>query len=367
MHYRYLGTQSTTDGTMHYSYKNSVLFEVKLVKPLLNAAEGSNSPGVTIDFPSVLSLQRYGPYIQGLYDRHSLPVHSMTSGGRLVVDDTVHVLLISVRTAIRYAEAETMLKSLLFHQRTQIVTQDSASDADSPIVVEYYRPLVIHIVTDESGRTFFSNLWRQYYSHDNDGKESHGSGSANITVVFHDFLTVCAKPLESLLTALKMHISAHHSGVAGYCRLFLPDYFSSLASPFVNPTVDFPLPSKLIVLETDQLVLAPISDLWDHMNDVFEQDEDVLVSAAENYQPWEDSRPTDRDTSKERKRESGNNSAEQQEQQEHLSRSQSVALELGVQGQPKAVASTRYHGKPWFCILYSSLLCLLYHVVFCCL
>ena len=318
----YIGTQSPDDGSMNYHFKNSVSFQVQLVVPLSLPTAKAAAPS----FPSTLGLQRYGPQIQGLYDRRVLPVDG--------VDDTVHVLLISVRTAVRYAEAEAMLKSLLFHRR--------AEEASTPEGHEYFRPLVIHMVTDESGRANFGNIWRQYTDTDTDtdhtydassSERGHGSGVANVTVVFHDFISVCAKPLESFLTALNMSISSHHSGVAGYCRLFLPDYFTALADPFASTAakarIDFPLPSKLIVLETDQLVLAPITDLWDHVaaaTGVFSRDQDVIIGAAENYQPWEDSRPT-----------AGHD--------QRLSK----AVDFGVAGKPKTAKSTIYHGVLYVC------------------
>ena len=47
---------------------------------------------------------------------------------------------------------------------------------------------------------------------------------------------------------------------------------------------------RLIILETDQLVLANIEELWREF--LFFKD-NTLIGAVENYQPWRDSRPFD--------------------------------------------------------------------------
>jgi hypothetical protein len=148
-----------------------------------------------------------------------------------------------------------------------------------------------------------------------------------------------------------MQQSFHHSGKAGYCRLFVPAYFddiltedmkltrkelfykySDISTHFLFSTDsdeeeeeledkevdsnaymeknsdkfsigDYDLrgdqvieelitniyhPKKVITMETDQLMLTDITELWS----MFSQfDEDDLIAAAENYQPWKNSRP----------------------------------------------------------------------------
>lgn len=253
----------------------------------------------------------------------------------------MHVVLLSCRSLDRYVEAEVMLKSLLRNRRKYSMT--SAADG----MKRYnYRPLVIHIVTDYSGRVFFDNLWdnaplSKQHHHQKLVKEKAGS---MLGVVYHDYRTVCKKPLNEFLSALhpssstnrnnsynssanNTHsneasapggMSMHHSGAAGYCRLFLPDYFNQEFEHLMQesdvqhafPSIFHPQ-SAIITIESDQLILGPIDELWDMMvpamsmqkstsylwtptstqEAVIREIEPVLVAAAENYQPWSSSRP----------------------------------------------------------------------------
>jgi hypothetical protein len=86
--------------------------------------------------------------------------------------------------------------------------------------------------------------------------------------------------------------SYHHSGKAGYCRLFIPQYFQKLNETIVNSNDNSAetsyilslLPNdSIIALETDQLLLVSVDQLYDQFQAF---DDDDIVAAAENYQPW---------------------------------------------------------------------------------
>ena len=217
--------------------------------------------------------------------------------------DPMHILFITSRSLDRYKEGETMLKSLLFHRER------------GEMEVGVYRQLYIHIVTDPSGQAYYEQMLSPYRI------SPRYNSASRIYVVYHDYQEVCVRPLKIFLSALHdMKMSFHHSGAAGYCRLFLPDYF-------LNPPTDasYPAPSGLIVLETDQLVLSPIEELWDHLfldkMGIFRRpDMGIWMGAVENYQPWMDSRPNETPSK------DGRN-------------------ETHSSGRPYALSSTVYHGK----------------------
>lgn len=223
--------------------------------------------------------------------------------------ETMHVVFLSCRSLDRYREAETMLKSLLYHREQEASSHDVGS---AP------RPLVVHMILDPSGVRYMDDMWSSNGISTstvlNSTKLSEkytvsaytldtNTISNNITVVYHDFRSVCQNPLESLfLHQLKDHaISFHHSGAAGYCRLFLPDYFADIRTMASNSMFNmlhfnqYIFPSSVIMaLETDQLILGSIEELWNHhisskyssVKGIYDLTDDVLVSAAENYQPW---------------------------------------------------------------------------------
>jgi hypothetical protein len=193
-------------------------------------------------------------------------------------ETVVHVLLMSVRSNDRYKEAEVMLKSLLFHRDRRQASVES---------------LVLHIVTDDAGVEYFARLWTP----------SMLQAFAGITVIIHDFDSVCKANIEAFLERNQLNISFHHSGVAGYCRLAIPIYFDQLfgnmetvmrsivnRSSEANETLYTSIlpslltPPSIICLETDQLVLADVGELWHYFYD--HSDEDDVVAAPENYMPW---------------------------------------------------------------------------------
>jgi len=175
-----------------------------------------------------------------------------------------HAFVMSVRTAKRYRECEVMLKSLLFNRGTE---------GDVP-------PLALHLVVDKAGRVHFKKLW------DKMGLERRLS---NVAWVLHPFNEVCEEACDSFLKRINMDLSFHHSGRAGYCRLFIPRYFQNLKSR--AESLGYPadlLPDKIMSIETDQLMLTSVHSLWAEFDGF---GPDTLVAAAENYQPWGDSRP----------------------------------------------------------------------------
>ena len=116
--------------------------------------------------------------------------------------DIIHVALMSVRSLDRYEEAEVMLKSLIFNmdRRTQ---------------------MVIHLIVDKGGYQFMERIWRRYDLYNR---------IDNVALVFHDYHAVCDAPARSFLKKFSLPQSSHHSGLAGYCRLFMPQYFNDLQS-----------------------------------------------------------------------------------------------------------------------------------------
>lgn len=220
---------------------------------------------------------------------------------------SVHMLLLSCRSQQRYAEAVVLLKSMFYHR---------------DISAYHSRVLVLHLVLDRSGKYFFHELYMRYELY----------RLVRVIFVFHDFNQVCEAPLRQFLSATSMDQSYHHSGTAGYCRLFLDQYFAKLRNASAassNSSINFeftvhlhdqdtgvsaPQPSlddslrllaakfslevsRLITMETDQLIMADIEQLWEQF-EVFDasvsgdsdRGEEWLVAAAENYQPWAQSR-----------------------------------------------------------------------------
>lgn len=251
----------------------------------------------------------------------------------------MHLLFMSARSIDRYQEGEIFLKSVL-HSRYQLNAANNNSESSND-GTKINRPLVLHLVLDEAGKQYFGELiWGVYegvHSHPSstststgNGRHSDDSGVLNghrlqnlgVIIAFHDFSDVCEAPLTQFLADVRMTMSPHHSGAAGYCRLFMADYFHSL-----NNQADFeesnsssngaPLTSihrevfthirHLLSLETDQLVFADVEHLWNESIELLNSNgsgegcsnvgsrmlcEDVaVVAAAENYQPWQDSRP----------------------------------------------------------------------------
>ena len=137
----------------------------------------------------------------------------------------------------RYEEAEVFLKSMFFHMKEG-------------------KRMVIHLLVDEGGYLFFAGMFNAY---------EFSTRFPNVAIVIHDYSSVCVKGTDQFLAKFSSPQSPHHSGKAGYCRLFIPRYFTELSAELKGETLvykDIFIPKKLAILETDQILLTDISDLW---------------------------------------------------------------------------------------------------------
>jgi hypothetical protein len=117
---------------------------------------------------------------------------------------------------------------------------------------------MIHIITDIGGFNYFEALWN---------KNNLYEQLPRVSLVFHDYFSICVQGIDSFLDKFSLPLSSHHSGKAGYCRLFFSKYFTELRSIVENNHKDSTLinsiiPDQIIVLETDQLVLDDVENLW---------------------------------------------------------------------------------------------------------
>ena len=192
--------------------------------------------------------------------------------------------------------------------------------------------LVVHLVTDTEGMVYFKELFSvsKLYS------------SRRFLIVLHHVEEVCHDPLSLFLKTVQMKQSIHHSGKAGWCRIFVPQYFNQLKNTLTSAKSKIELilsnvvssrehkivecneiiknifgsniitlakntrgghlpefnlftfglqlissqwliPNQIITIETDQLILEDIRELWDQFN-LFDVDD--IIAAAENYEPW---------------------------------------------------------------------------------
>ena len=137
----------------------------------------------------------------------------------------------------RYEEAEIFLKSLIFHLRED-------------------RRVVVHLLVDKGGYVFFMQIFDRY---------DFSKRFPNIAFVTHDYDSVCDRGTNEFLSKFSAPQSPHHSGKAGYCRLFIPRYFSQLGLQLQDNARAYEkiiIPKKLVVMETDQLLLVDIAELW---------------------------------------------------------------------------------------------------------
>jgi len=174
------------------------------------------------------------------------------------IKSAIHVLLYSTNSVERYKEAVVMLKSLLYHR-------DSATNT----------PLIIHIVTDTNGALYFEQIFEKV-------------NKDFVAFIIHDVNVVCKAPLAKFFKDTNTYMSHHHSGHVGYCRLFIYEYFSQYRSDPTHPLCSY-IPQRVITIETDQLFVSSIEDLWDY-SEQYEGNNEILIAAAENYQPFLDSR-----------------------------------------------------------------------------
>jgi lipopolysaccharide biosynthesis glycosyltransferase len=138
-----------------------------------------------------------------------------------------------------------MIKSMLFHWGRAGTARD---------VIHF------HLIVDEGARAFF-------------GAELVSKGLPRSCATFYDFESVCGEGTEDFLAAFGFSLSAHYSGKAGYCRLFLPPVIQA---------------DKFIAIESDQIFFDDVALLFE---DFDRMPEGTLVAAPEMYQPWFDGRP----------------------------------------------------------------------------
>ncbi|GMH86008.1 hypothetical protein TrVE_jg10157 [Triparma verrucosa] len=181
-------------------------------------------------------------------------------------DETINVVVISARTIDRYEEAMTMLKSLLFNWNRGGVGGR-------------FKYIKFHLVLDEGGVKFFKEALL-------------AQDIANVCYEIYNFEQVCGVGTTTFLEDYGFELSAHYSGKAGYCRLFL--------SPVINAN-DF------IAIESDQLFFEDVNLLFEEFADM---PESVLVAAPEMYQHWYRGRPYNGDNDGGRMDINGNNNAD---------------------------------------------------------
>ena len=93
-----------------------------------------------------------------------------------------------------------------------------------------------------------------------------------LRISFYDFQQVCVKPNERLLKKFNFTQSAHYSGHAGYCRLYMYRYLKNI------PGVD-----GLIAVESDQIFLEDVVELWNEFNNF---PTNAMIGMPEIYKPW---------------------------------------------------------------------------------
>eukprot|EP00943_MAST-04B_sp_MAST-4B-sp1_P008167 g8167.t1 len=163
----------------------------------------------------------------------------------------VHIGVLSARSYDRYDEAMVMIKSILFNRK---------------------RPNVLHfhLIVDPAGRIFFTENFVALKL-------------PGLRISFYDFQQVCVKPNERLLKKFNFTQSAHYSGHAGYCRLYMYRYLNNI------PDVD-----GLIAVESDQIFLEDVVELWEEFNNF---PTNAMIGMPEIYKPWGAGRnkPTEND------------------------------------------------------------------------
>ncbi len=152
----------------------------------------------------------------------------------------VHIGVLSARSYDRYDEAMVMIKSILFNRK---------------------RPNILHfhLIVDPAGRIFFTENFVALKL-------------PGLRISFYDFQQVCVKPNERLLKKFNFTQSAHYSGHAGYCRLYMYRYLKNI------PGVD-----GLIAVESDQIFLEDVVELWNEFNNF---PTNAMIGMPEIYKPW---------------------------------------------------------------------------------
>ena len=166
-------------------------------------------------------------------------------------EGSMHIVVMSARVYDRYEEALVMIKSMLFHWRRARVP-------DGP-------GITLHLIVDDGGADFFAAAFARL-----------ALPLELVDVLYHSYNRVCVRPLEAFLADFEMPMSAHYSGAAGYCRLFMAPYLATLGVP------------AFVAVESDQLFFDDVTNLWRFLPALSGQ---AFLRAPEMYQPWEDGRP----------------------------------------------------------------------------
>jgi lipopolysaccharide biosynthesis glycosyltransferase len=157
----------------------------------------------------------------------------------------IHLAVTSYRSFNRYKEALLMFKSMLLHRGSSNIVH-------------------LHLIVDTAGQQFFE-------------RELLSLNVSCLRVSFHAFDSVCKLPNEAFLAKYNWQLSAHYSGVAGYCRIYLFDWFHKLG-------ID-----SIIAIESDQLFVQDVSKLW---AEFARFGKDAVMGLPELYKPWREGRST---------------------------------------------------------------------------
>ena len=157
----------------------------------------------------------------------------------------IHLAVTSYRSFNRYKEALLMVKSMLLHRTSSNIVH-------------------LHLIVDKAGQQFFE-------------RQLLPLNVSCLRVSFHEFDDVCKLPNEAFLAKYNWQLSAHYSGVAGYCRIHLFGWFHKLG-------ID-----SIIAIESDQLFVQDVSRLWDEFSRF---GKDAVMGLPELYKPWREGRST---------------------------------------------------------------------------
>jgi hypothetical protein len=171
----------------------------------------------------------------------------------------VDLAVISCRSVDRYHEALVMIKSILHNRRATGGGRDGGAGAGRVGRPAQLPALRFHLIVDAGGRAFFEDRHAALWD------------LACVQVVFYDYTETCVGPVEQFLGNFGFKLSAHYSGHAGYCRLFL----HSILQPHGVKAV--------IAIESDQIFLENVVDLWEEFARF---DSSAAVGMVELYKPW---------------------------------------------------------------------------------
>jgi hypothetical protein len=229
----------------------------------------------------------------------------MNSNSSLIDNSVfIHVLIISSHSINRYKEAEISIKSLLYNRNNMTnATASTTSNGDSSCssngdcscssnddcgdkINMNNTIIIIHLVVDKNGLLYFTKLFEIDKILENIN---------NVIIIFHDFNSICNEHLHRFLDMTNMTYSHHHSGSAGYCRLFIPIYFNNQSLYInnnnvnqynVNEIVLLSNIDHIITIESDQIILGSIIELWKYCMNIKLNNNKILIAAAENYILW---------------------------------------------------------------------------------